>query len=100
MPSCSADGGGRTPSGPSRGPWRRLLVVALLVAAALTGPAVGYAAARFGDTATVTISISVGPAPAPSPDSSTGSATTGAPSPDPVDGPVDEPVEDPVATGR
>ncbi len=51
------------------GPWGRLVLGTLLVGAALLGPAVGYASAQFGDSATVTISITV-PATSPSATSS------------------------------
>lgn len=61
------------------GPWGRLVLGTLLVGAALLGPAVGYASAQFGDSATVTISITV-PATSPSaPSSPAPTATLAAP---------------------
>lgn len=84
MPSCSADapvsdlpGPDRRDHDPARGSWRRLVVVVLLAAAALSGPAVGYASARFGDTATVTISVTVGPSATDDPGASPSGAPAG-----------------------
>jgi hypothetical protein len=67
MRSSSAEApAGDAADGPLLGPWGRLVLGTLLVAAALLGPAVGFASAQFGDAATVTISITVGPTdPAP-----------------------------------
>jgi hypothetical protein len=69
MRSCSADaraGAGAAGTGPVLGRGGRLLLGTLLVAAALLGPAVGFASAQFGDSADVTITISVAPtSPAP-----------------------------------
>lgn len=97
MPSCSADRPDpdqrqpgrpepdRRDHDPARGSWRRLVVVVLLAAAALSGPAVGYASARFGDTATVTISVTVGPRATDEP----GASPSGAPESEPPTGPDD-----------
>jgi hypothetical protein len=61
----TADAGDIT-DGPLLGRWGRLVLATLLVGAALLGPAVGFASAQFGDSATVTISITVAPTdPAP-----------------------------------
>jgi hypothetical protein len=69
MRSCSADPRATTDAvvaGPVPGRRGRVLLAVLLVAAAMLGPAVGYASAQFGDTADVTITISVAPtSPAP-----------------------------------
>lgn len=66
MRSSSAD---RRPAGadgdageaPLLGRWGRLVLATLLVAAALIGPAAGFASARFGDSATVSITITITP---------------------------------------
>jgi hypothetical protein len=55
-----------------------VLLAVLLVAAAMLGPAVGYASAQFGDTADVHITISVAPT-APAPTSPAPTATLPAP---------------------
>ncbi|WP_454049779.1 hypothetical protein [Cellulomonas sp. Marseille-Q8402] len=79
MRSSSADrrAGG---DGPVLGRWGRLVLGALLVGAALLGPAVGFASAQFGDSADVTITISVSPTDTPaSPASPAPTATLDAP---------------------
>lgn len=81
MPSSSADAAGERPAGgPGAGhrPWLRLVLVVLLIAAALVGPAVDWASARFGDSARVTISVTVAPdGPAsPTTGASTGTSTS------------------------
>jgi hypothetical protein len=69
MRSCSADAratADAAASVPVLGRRGRVLLAVLLVAAAMLGPAVGYASAQFGDTVDVTITISVAPtSPAP-----------------------------------
>ena len=71
MRSCSADRGAPAAGeAPVLGRWGRLVLATLLVAAALIGPAAGFASAKFGDTATVSITITITPTdgatPAPS----------------------------------
>jgi len=74
-----ADGVGGVPGdaedAPVLGRWGRLVLGTLLVGAALLGPAMGFASATFGDTATVTISITIAPTPG---------APTGSPTPAPT----------------
>lgn len=62
------------------GPWGRLVLGTLLVGAALLGPAVGYASAQFGDSATVTISVTV-PATSPTTTPPTAAPTATLPAP-------------------
>jgi hypothetical protein len=81
MRSCSADAratADAAPAGPVLGRRGRLLLAVLLVAAAMLGPAVGYASAQFGDTADVRITISVAPT-SPAPTSPAPTATLPAP---------------------
>lgn len=83
MRSCSADRGAPAAGeAPVLGRWGRLVLATLLVAAALIGPAAGFASAKFGDTATVSITITITP------------TDGGAPTPAPSDAPtatLDEP---------
>lgn len=63
-------------------PWARLALGAALAGGALLGPAMGFASAQFGDTATVTISITVPPT-APTATAAPGTPAAATPAPGP-----------------